>query len=95
MGIQKSSNHLWLPFTATSKTLVTIWSSGVCEKELPHVPEKLGRNRFFNIDGVDLKAMRDVAKSLCKAGGVGYYARSNFIHIDTYWSSSVAEAWWL
>jgi uncharacterized protein YcbK (DUF882 family) len=42
----------------------------------------LGKAIDFRIDGVNLKELRDVAKSL-KAGGVGYYARSNFIHIDT------------
>lgn len=36
----------------------------------------------FRIDGVSLAKVRDVAKSL-KNGGVGYYPRSNFVHIDT------------
>lgn len=36
----------------------------------------------FRIDCTSLAKVRDVAKSL-KNGGVGYYPRSNFIHIDT------------
>lgn len=53
-------------------------SSGVAKKSY----HMLGKAIDFRIDGVDLKELRDVAKSL-NAGGVGYYARSNFIHIDT------------
>ena len=38
--------------------------------------------------GLDLKVLRDSAKNL-KLGGVGYYASSNFVHVDTgrvrYW----------
>jgi uncharacterized protein YcbK (DUF882 family) len=40
------------------------------------------------LPGMKLAHLRDAAKSL-KAGGVGYYPKSNFIHIDTgkvrYW----------
>ncbi|MFD2179666.1 DUF882 domain-containing protein [Veronia pacifica] len=36
----------------------------------------------FMIEGVPLKKLRKAAMSL-KAGGVGYYSRSHFIHIDT------------
>jgi len=32
--------------------------------------------------GTELRALRDAALSL-RRGGVGYYARSNFVHIDT------------
>jgi len=36
----------------------------------------------FRIPGVSTKQIRNVAKHL-KIGGVGYYQRSNFVHIDT------------
>ncbi|RXJ74212.1 hypothetical protein CS022_03840 [Veronia nyctiphanis] len=42
----------------------------------------------FTIEGIPLKRIRQAAMSL-KAGGVGFYPKSNFIHIDTgpvrYW----------
>jgi uncharacterized protein YcbK (DUF882 family) len=42
----------------------------------------------LRIPGVPVNALRDVAKILA-VGGVGYYPRSNFVHIDTgpirYW----------
>lgn len=60
-------------------------SSGVAKKSY----HTLGQAIDFRLDGVSLKTLRDAAVSL-KAGGVGYYPRSNFIHIDTgpvrYWS---------
>lgn len=43
----------------------------------------------LRIGGVDLKKLQKAAKSL-KSGGVGYYPKSQFIHIDTgpirYWT---------
>lgn len=43
----------------------------------------------IRIKGVDIGLLHDVAKTL-NVGGVGYYPRANFIHIDTgpnrYWS---------
>jgi uncharacterized protein YcbK (DUF882 family) len=61
-------------------------SSGGVAKKSYHM---LGQAIDFRLDGVNLKQVRDAAISL-KAGGVGYYPRSNFIHIDTgpvrYWS---------
>lgn len=41
-----------------------------------------GRAMDFHIEGVSLTRIRKAALSL-RAGGVGYYPRSNFIHIDT------------
>ncbi len=41
-----------------------------------------GKAIDFRLDGVKLSTVRDAALSL-KAGGVGYYPRSNFVHIDT------------
>lgn len=40
-----------------------------------------GKAVDFRIEGVPTIAVRDYARSL-KAGGVGYYARSDFVHID-------------
>lgn len=36
----------------------------------------------FRIEGVQLNHIRDAMLKI-KAGGVGYYAKSNFVHIDT------------
>lgn len=36
----------------------------------------------FRLVGTDLSKVRQVALRM-KAGGVGYYPRSNFVHIDT------------
>ncbi len=42
----------------------------------------LGQAMDFHIQGVDLSHIRKAALKM-KAGGVGYYPRSNFVHIDT------------
>jgi uncharacterized protein YcbK (DUF882 family) len=59
-------------------------TSGVAKKS----KHMLGKAIDFRIAGVDLKQVRNATKSL-KAGGVGYYPDSGFIHIDTgrvrYW----------
>ena len=36
----------------------------------------------MNLEGVSARRVRDIAKSL-RAGGVGYYRRSGFVHVDT------------
>jgi hypothetical protein len=45
----------------------------------------------FRVRGVDIEALRDFVRSL-RAGGVGYYPRTHFIHADTgkvrYWNGS-------
>ncbi len=41
-----------------------------------------GRAIDIRLPGVELKHLRQAALSL-KAGGVGYYPRSDFIHVDT------------
>ncbi|EOX4812869.1 DUF882 domain-containing protein [Vibrio alginolyticus] len=41
-----------------------------------------GKAIDFRLGGVKLSTVRDAALSL-KAGGVGYYPGSNFVHIDT------------
>ncbi|WP_260261836.1 DUF882 domain-containing protein [Vibrio intestinalis] len=60
-------------------------SNGVAKKSY----HMLGRAIDFRLEGVSLKRVRNIAREI-SAGGVGYYPRSNFIHIDTgpvrYWS---------
>ncbi|OON40842.1 hypothetical protein BTJ39_07160 [Izhakiella australiensis] len=41
-----------------------------------------GQAMDFHIEGISLSHVRKAAMSL-KMGGVGYYPRSNFVHIDT------------
>lgn len=53
-------------------------SSGVAKRSL-HMQ---GKAIDIRLPGCELKHLRDAAVSL-QAGGVGYYARSNFIHVDT------------
>ena len=53
-------------------------SSGVAKRSL-HMQ---GRAVDIRLPGCELKNLRTAALSL-QAGGVGYYARSNFIHVDT------------
>ncbi|WP_047044365.1 DUF882 domain-containing protein [Vibrio mexicanus] len=53
-------------------------SSGVAKKSF----HMLGQAIDFRLEGVNLKQVREAAISL-KAGGVGYYPRSDFLHIDT------------
>jgi uncharacterized protein YcbK (DUF882 family) len=59
-------------------------SKGVAKRSL-HMQ---GKAVDIRLPGCDLKQLRDAAKSL-KCGGVGYYAKSGFIHVDTgrarYW----------
>lgn len=47
-----------------------------------HSYHTLGQAMDFHIDGIALSNVRKAALSL-KAGGVGYYPSSNFVHIDT------------
>ena len=53
-------------------------SNGVAKRSL-HMQ---GRAIDIRLPGVELKHLRQAALNL-KAGGVGYYPRSNFIHVDT------------
>ena len=53
-------------------------SSGVAKRSL-HMQ---GRAIDIRLPGVELKHLRQAALNL-KAGGVGYYPRSGFIHVDT------------
>nr|WP_024967633.1 YcbK family protein [Pantoea sp. IMH] len=47
-----------------------------------HSYHTLGQAMDFHIEGIALSHVRKAALSL-RAGGVGYYPRSNFVHIDT------------
>lgn len=53
-------------------------SNGVAENS-QHV---LGKAIDIRMDGVELSNLRNAALDL-GAGGVGYYPRSNFVHVDT------------
>ncbi len=53
-------------------------TSGVAKKSL----HTQGRAIDLRIPGVELKHLRQVALEM-KAGGVGYYPKSSFVHLDT------------
>lgn len=53
--------------------------SGGVAKNSQHL---LGKAIDIRLDDVDLPKLRDAALAQ-KRGGVGYYAKSNFVHIDT------------
>lgn len=53
-------------------------SNGVAQKSF----HMMGKAFDFRLDDVPLKQVHEAALSL-KAGGVGYYPRSGFVHIDT------------
>ena len=59
-------------------------SSGVAKKSY----HMTGQAIDFRLKGISLKKVRNAARSI-RAGGVGYYPNSNFVHIDTgpvrYW----------
>ncbi|MEA3406361.1 MAG: DUF882 domain-containing protein [Pseudomonadota bacterium] len=59
-------------------------TSGVAKKSL----HMLGKAIDVNLPGLELKQLRQIALQE-KQGGVGYYPKSNFVHLDTgrvrYW----------
>lgn len=61
-----------------TNTMLRAKSHGVAQKSL-HLK---GRAIDIRLTDVPTRKLRDVALSL-NAGGVGYYAKSDFIHIDT------------
>ena len=63
---------------ATNERLRRRGGGGVASRSLHLV----GRALDIRFTGVPLADVRDAALSL-RAGGVGYYAKSNFVHIDT------------
>lgn len=68
---------------ATNAMLASV-SDGVARKSL-HIQ---GKALDLNVAGVRLSALRSAATAL-KAGGVGYYPQSGFVHVDVgrvrYW----------
>lgn len=62
----------------TNEHLRTTRGGGVAKRSL-HMD---GKAIDLRIPGVPLKELRDAALDL-KAGGVGYYPGSNFLHVDT------------
>lgn len=83
-----SSNNTWEVISAyrSPKTneLLRKRSKGVA-KNSQHLK---GNAIDVRLRGIDLKVLRDTALGL-KLGGVGYYAKSDFVHVDTgrarYW----------
>jgi len=63
---------------ATNSHLKQTRGGGVAQRSL-HMD---GRAIDVRLPGVPLAELRDAARSL-KAGGVGYYPRDNFVHLDT------------
>ena len=61
-----------------TNALLRSQSSGVAKKSL-HMK---GKAMDIRITGLDTRKLRDTAISL-RQGGVGYYAKSDFVHIDT------------
>lgn len=53
-------------------------SSGVARKSM----HMYGQAVDFRMPGYSTRRLRDIARGL-KAGGVGFYSRSDFIHVDT------------
>lgn len=53
-------------------------SSGVAKNSF----HMYGQALDMNIKGVSTRKTRDIARNL-RAGGVGYYPRSSFVHVDT------------
>ncbi|HRN76866.1 DUF882 domain-containing protein [Ottowia sp.] len=62
----------------TNETLRTTRGGGVARRSL-HMD---GKAIDVRLPGIQLADLRDAAISL-QAGGVGYYPRDNFVHIDT------------
>jgi uncharacterized protein YcbK (DUF882 family) len=63
---------------ATNARLQKVSNGGVAKRSL-HMQ---GRAIDIRLPGVELKQLRQAALSQ-KAGGVGFYERSNFVHLDT------------
>ncbi|HXJ84897.1 MAG TPA: DUF882 domain-containing protein [Candidatus Methylomirabilis sp.] len=70
--------------SAATNAILVATTTGVAQSSL-HVA---GMAIDIRLPGCSLEALRDAAKSL-RGGGVGYYPRSDFVHIDVgpvrYW----------
>ena len=64
--------------TLATNNMLREHSSGVAK----HSYHTLGQAMDFHIEGITLSNVRKAALKM-RAGGVGYYPRSNFVHIDT------------
>ena len=75
-------NHLFRDYRANkvkrTNSELRERGSGVAK----HSYHTLGQAMDFHIEGVQLANIRKAALKM-RAGGVGYYPRSNFVHIDT------------
>lgn len=61
-----------------TNTMLSKASSGVAKNSL----HMTGQAIDFRFPGYSTRKLRDIAVEL-QAGGVGYYRRSNFVHVDT------------
>jgi uncharacterized protein YcbK (DUF882 family) len=64
--------------SAKTNAMLNKTTNGVARKSL----HMRGKAIDIRLPGVELKHLRQAALDL-RAGGVGYYPRSNFIHVDT------------
>jgi uncharacterized protein YcbK (DUF882 family) len=64
--------------TLATNNMLREHGSGVAK----HSYHTLGQAMDFHIEGITLSNVRKAALKM-RAGGVGYYPRSNFVHIDT------------
>jgi len=79
LGIGKRPFHVISGYRSPrTNAMLAARSSGVASKSL-HLQ---GRAIDLRMPGVDLAAVHSAALSM-QAGGVGYYARSDFVHLDT------------
>jgi len=79
LAVAASSNFQVISGYRSPKTnaLLASRSEGVALKSL----HTQGKAIDIRVPGISLRQLRDAAKSL-KAGGVGYYSQSNFVHVD-------------
>ncbi len=78
LGVQKDIHVICGYRSAKTNAMLRRQSRGVAKKSL-HMS---GQAVDIRIPGVETARIRKAALSL-KAGGVGYYPRSHFVHLDT------------
>jgi uncharacterized protein YcbK (DUF882 family) len=74
-----SQIHIISGYRSAATNLSLAKKSGGVAKHSLHMD---GKAIDLRIPGCDLSNLRQVARGM-KSGGVGYYAKSNFIHVDT------------